>query len=320
MISDAVVIIPTYNRAQLIGETLDSIIKQTYTEWECIVVDDGSTDETFKVLDSYKLRDSRITYHKRHLELPKGANSCRNLGFSKSSGKFIIWFDSDDLMISDHIQKKVKAIQNSGADFVVAQTSNFEGEQLLEPYIYDKKPYGIKASDFILLKIHWYTYDVMLKKEVAEKISWNEKMQSWQDYNYFCKMLLVTENGIYLDEVLTHRRLHAESIQKTLTKNKKHFRIKLLDNRLLTYNDVHIHLDLHTKRELIYGMMNLCFELAKFHIISREFWDVHRIVKKNLGFSSALFFRTSIYSSLILKKGNYFLEKAKRRVTINSRN
>ena len=92
--------------------------------------------------------------------------------------------------------------------------------------------YGIKASDFILLKIHWYTYDVMLRREIAEKIAWNPAMESWQDYNYFCKMLLVSEKGGYLDEVLTLRRLHDNSIQTILKKNDLNFQRELLDNRI----------------------------------------------------------------------------------------
>ena len=145
---------------------------------------------------------------------------------------------------------------------MVARTQNFENDKMLEPYIYDKKEYGIKASDFILLKIHWYTYDVMLRREIAEKISWNEHMKSWQDYNYFCKMLLQTEKGDYLDKILTHRRIHSSSIQKSLNKNSGIFNKELLENRFLTYEDISEKID-ETRKKFVFGMMNICFELAK---------------------------------------------------------
>ena len=72
------IIIPTYNRAHLIAETLDSIIAQTYTNWECIVVDDGSTDPTDELMETYCKKDSRFQYYHRPKNRPKGANACRN--------------------------------------------------------------------------------------------------------------------------------------------------------------------------------------------------------------------------------------------------
>lgn len=307
------VIVPTYNRVHLIGETLDSVIAQTYENWECIVVDDGSTDCTQELLEFYCRKDSRIRYYTRPNEKLEGANSSRNYGFGKSTGSYIIWFDSDDLMTPNHIQSKINAVEKSNADFVIAQTANFQHEKLLPPYKYEKKAYGIQASDFILLKIHWYTYDVLLKREIAKKITWNENMKSWQDYNYFCKMVLLTENGTYLDEVLTHRRLHLNSIQTAMTKDEKIFKQELLQNRLLTFEDIEELVDHGTKLELIYGMMNLCYELYILKSLPGEKKEVEKIVKRNLGGNSLLFFRLSMLSALLIRRGYFLLEKAKKR-------
>ena len=92
------IIIPTYNRAHLISETLHSIIAQTYTYWECIVVDDGSTDNTEEILKNYIKKDKRFQYHQRPKDKPKGANACRNYGISISNGDFLLVMDSDDLL------------------------------------------------------------------------------------------------------------------------------------------------------------------------------------------------------------------------------
>lgn len=307
------IIIPTFNRAQLIAETLDSIILQTHRDWECIVIDDHSSDTTKEVVKSYCEKDVRIKYF--HLPAGKntGANSARNYGLHQSKGDYIIWFDSDDLMTPGHIEGKLKKIQNRNLDFVVARTQNFRGEEMLTPYTYEKKEYGIKAADFILLKIHWYTYDVMLKRKVAEKISWNEKMKSWQDYNYFCKMLLVTENGAYLDEILTHRRLHSNSIQTALTKDVVSFKQELLDNRIFTFQDIQEQIGHKTRSELIFGMMNLCYELRKLNSFPEKIKQVKDIVRRNLGLISLILFQSSIVSAWVLKRGFFLLEKAKRR-------
>ncbi|MFT5892137.1 MAG: glycosyltransferase involved in cell wall biosynthesis, partial [Dokdonia sp.] len=97
------IIIPAYNREAIIGETLRSIQKQTFTNWECIVVDDGSSDATFQVVTAFAKADSRIKLHKRPEQLLKGANACRNYGFEMSEGAYVNWFDSDDLMLETHL-------------------------------------------------------------------------------------------------------------------------------------------------------------------------------------------------------------------------
>jgi len=103
------IIIPTYNRAGIIGETLESIIKQSFSDWECIIVDDGSTDSTEAVVKEYTEKDSRFKYYRRPHEIIKGANSCRNYGFKKSAGKYINWFDSDDLYLPTALNTAVGA-------------------------------------------------------------------------------------------------------------------------------------------------------------------------------------------------------------------
>ena len=70
------IIIPTYNRAHVIGETLDSVLLQTYCNWECIVVDDGSSDNTSEILDNYCKKDTRFQYYIRPTNRKKGAGSC----------------------------------------------------------------------------------------------------------------------------------------------------------------------------------------------------------------------------------------------------
>jgi glycosyltransferase involved in cell wall biosynthesis len=102
------IIIPTFNRAHIIGETLDSIIAQSYTDWECIIVDDGSTDDTEVVIAEYINNDSRFKFYKRPKHREKGPNSCRNFGFEKSKGHLIHWFDSDDLLFNNALELYLK--------------------------------------------------------------------------------------------------------------------------------------------------------------------------------------------------------------------
>lgn len=100
------IIIPVFNRQDLVKDALDSVLAQSYQNWECIVVDDGSTDETWKVLEEYAQKDKRIKIHKRNRE-PKGAPTCRNIGINQSSGKYLMFLDSDDVLASECIMFRV---------------------------------------------------------------------------------------------------------------------------------------------------------------------------------------------------------------------
>lgn len=305
------IIIPIYNRDQLIKETLDSILKQTYLNWECIVVDDGSTDSTPEVLKTYCEKDERFKFYTRPIDRLRGGNASRNFGFKKSSGAFVIWFDSDDIMVDNHIQLKFENIITSNVDFVIAKTANFRGRELHKPYTYVMPEYGIRAEDFILRKIHWYTYDVMLSRTLAEKVAYNEKLKSWQDYNYFCKMLLISTKGKYIDAVLTHRRLHSDSIQVSMNKSKVAFNLELLETKVYTYLDIVNKISKGVRKDYLYGLMNICFYLAKEKKMSSRTFLICKEVKKIMGFKSAFWFLLSLLSAFFIKKGEVFLNKSK---------
>lgn len=106
------IIIPTLNRATYIGYALDSIREQTYLNWECWVVDDGSTDHTAAIMAEYCKRDSRINYVKRPKSFQKGSNGSRNYGLYLSQGKYIGFCDDDDFWLHDKLEKQMPVFQN----------------------------------------------------------------------------------------------------------------------------------------------------------------------------------------------------------------
>lgn len=103
------VIIPTYNRAAIISKTIDSFIEQTFEDWEMIVVDDYSTDDTKKVIEEYHKRDARIRYLLN--ERKKGAQGARNTGIMHAQADWVCLFDSDDIAYPDYLSKMVGAIE-----------------------------------------------------------------------------------------------------------------------------------------------------------------------------------------------------------------
>lgn len=110
------VIIPVYKVEQYITQCIDSVIKQTYSNLEIILVDDGSPDKCGSICDNYSKVDNRIkVIHKQN----QGLGLARNTGLAAATGKYVVFVDSDDWLEKDHIGNIVTAIENSGADIVV---------------------------------------------------------------------------------------------------------------------------------------------------------------------------------------------------------
>lgn len=109
------VVVPTYNRANTVGETVDSILAQTYDSLELIVVDDGSTDGTSQVMQAYLGKDPRVTY----LTKPNGGvASARNLGVAHAQGEFIAFCDSDDIWKPDKLSRQTPLFQDPAVTLV----------------------------------------------------------------------------------------------------------------------------------------------------------------------------------------------------------
>lgn len=114
------VVVPTYNRANLILNTLNSILNQKFKDFEVIVVDDGSTDHTKEVVKSIN-NDQLSYYFKENAERA----AARNFGTDLAKGKYICWFDSDDIMLEDHLQVAFELIQKKKTPEIVVLSHNY---------------------------------------------------------------------------------------------------------------------------------------------------------------------------------------------------
>lgn len=179
------IIIPTFNRAHLIGETLDSVLAQTYTNWECIVVDDGSTDNTEEVLKNYCEIDTRFKYVHRPNTHKPGGNGARNYGFELSKGEYINWFDSDDLMLDDFIQKKITPfMEDEQLDVVISKYTYFD-ERGVKDRIANKNYSGDIINDLVTGDANLSTLPFLIKKSALSTIRFNEHLRKAQDLDFF---------------------------------------------------------------------------------------------------------------------------------------
>lgn len=110
------VIIPVYNSAQYLRACIDSVLEQSYTDFELLLINDGSTDSSGKICDEYALKDARVkVFHKDN----GGVSSARNLGIKKSLGQWITFVDSDDILGEDYLAALVLASAQSKADLII---------------------------------------------------------------------------------------------------------------------------------------------------------------------------------------------------------
>lgn len=232
------IIIPTYNRAHLISDTLNSIISQSYINWECLVIDDGSSDNTEKVLASYIKADNRFKYYKRPSNRLKGANSCRNYGLEMSKGKYINWFDSDDLMNVDCLFSKIKFLKKNKLDFVVSKTKFFYPNSKKVKPNYNLLKEQVTLSNFVCNNQFWLTLDGLFNKETIGNVRWNESLKSGQEYNFISKYLSLKKRGLFIDEYLALARVHETSIHSKQNKSQKAFSLNKYLVYLKTYLDL----------------------------------------------------------------------------------
>ena len=104
------VIIPTYNRELVIRRAVDSVLKQSFKNFELIIIDDGSTDSTPSILENYKKKDERIAVY---VQKNRGVSSARNLGIDKAKGKWVAFLDSDDEWLEDKLEKQINFAKNN---------------------------------------------------------------------------------------------------------------------------------------------------------------------------------------------------------------
>ncbi|WP_052671334.1 glycosyltransferase family 2 protein [Aequorivita vladivostokensis] len=215
------IIIPTYNRAHIISETLDSIISQTYQNWECIVVDDRSTDNTEGVIGEYLKLDSRFSYYQRPESRVQGPNSCRNFGFEKSKGAFIQWFDSDDLLLSNAIGLLIKS-SIGNPDAIVAKTDCFDF--LTDTRISTNKVFSHNLiEDYFTGKITFYIGGILWNRTFLLKQDelFDINIRNMDDWDFNLRMLYEKPKIVFLDDILFQYRLHKDSFSNELRKLNK---------------------------------------------------------------------------------------------------
>ncbi|MGM0944156.1 MAG: glycosyltransferase family 2 protein [Bacteroidota bacterium] len=191
------ILIPNYNKVPYLRETLDSVLAQTYTLWECIIVDDQSTDNSWEILEEYANRDSRFKIFIRPDHLPKGGNVCRNLAFDISMGDLILYLDSDDILADFCLNQRINALSNfPEKDFWAFPTALFQKNVSDAKYYWNvDDPNESDLSRFLRMDVLWQTSGPIYSREFVQKLGgFNPKTRFWQDYEVHLKALITSKN------------------------------------------------------------------------------------------------------------------------------
>lgn len=212
------IVMPTYNRGNVIHKAINSVINQSYSNWELIIIDDGSTDNTKEVVRYYLEKDLRIKFVSNSLN--KGANACRNQGATLANGKYLAFIDSDNQWYKDKLIKQLEIIEDSSLniDFVYSKEEVIDEKFVT---IVPRRAYSMEELRKVLpLKNVVDTSTVLMKKAIFFSVGgFDENMPRFQDWELFFRIVVVYGyNGICVNEVLNKNILQSDSISKS---NKK---------------------------------------------------------------------------------------------------
>jgi len=307
------IIIPTFNRAHLIGETLDSVIVQTHKNWECIVIDDGSTDYTQELLEFYIARSPQISFFKRPKNKLKGANACRNYGFEISNGAYVNWFDDDDIMHPEKLEKQLKFITESSCNYSVCQSLVFQNnindiKGVRNKNIISDQPF----YDYLRMKIGWLTQAPLWKREFLLELDslFDEELKAAQEWEFHLRVLNKYPEYVAINDELVLLRKHERSI--TYNRNKALLFWYYYQARLKVFKNPNLNLDSKSNQFLREYLLNS----FKKMVTTRnpkvvQAYNMFILPANNISTTAKLNALLAIVAFKLFNKGNVVLQKVK---------
>lgn len=223
------VLVPVYNVENYVGKTIESILRQTYADFELILVDDGSTDLSGKICDTYAKKDSRIkVYH----QMNQGVSVARNTALKLSSGDYIIFIDSDDIINERMLERMKWYIEEYGCDIAVCKIAvrYTSGKEIIIP---DYKVCDVLTSEKAMKKINLSKgmnasfCNKLLKAELLKDFHFEEGVVIGEDYGGLWDILKKAGNVVRCPEVLYYYMQRSNSVSYRGYTDKS---VKVLEN------------------------------------------------------------------------------------------
>lgn len=211
------IITPTYNRGYMIRNPIDSISKQTYPNWELLIVDDGSTDNTEKIVKDYK--DKRIKYIKQN---KKGQAAARNKGLKAAQGKWITYIDSDNELFPNYLDVMIKTLKKHKNILYVLPKANrtlelYRGKKLVK--VIDDSidfPASLSIKDIFLRKLHFDLNGFIHSAKIRDEgIRFDKNIPAMEDWDFVMQIgEKHPKNFLYLPIILYnyHQRYGGDGV------------------------------------------------------------------------------------------------------------
>lgn len=242
------IIIPVYNSEKFLKRCVDSILKQTYSNLEIILVDDGSVDMSSKICDDYSLKDGRVkVFHKEN----GGVSSARNYGIEVSTGDYISFVDSDDYIDSNMYELLAKKINEENSDVVICNIY-FENERHESIFDYNHPNFNFKKNDyptnsFFIKSISGYVWNKVFSRKLIFNIDgsfvrFNNDISMAEDdlfnYDIFNKNKKI--NYSYINDKLYHYVLNINGVSNNKFNLKKltYFDSRIKEIEILDLNGI----------------------------------------------------------------------------------
>ncbi len=209
------VIIPCYNQAKFLHETCNSLISQTYTNWEAIIVNDGSTDHTEKIANDICIKNSRF----KLINQPnQGLSSARNTGLKNSSGKFIQFLDSDDLLSPHKLQSSIELMNQEETDIVISNFFRFKSKNGKEK----KSRFNLKnhTINFESILLKWDIefaipiHCALFSSNIINNTRFNEFVKAKEDWIFWLDIMIKKPKIIYYNSQDALYRAHKNNMSK----------------------------------------------------------------------------------------------------------
>jgi glycosyltransferase involved in cell wall biosynthesis len=204
------IVIPTYNRAELLIEALRSVHEQSYRPVDVIVVDDGSTDDTEAKVDEFqKSTCDEAAFELRFVKQSQlGANVARNHGAELAEGDYVLFFDSDDILTPDGLANLVhEAVENKLPDCVIGRVELTNNKLTPTGQFVGVKPQDLRTE---LLEYQWHTMGAIHRKALTKEAGgWDETIRGSDDWVFQVRIKLVANSWVFCETTVGYWRQHA---------------------------------------------------------------------------------------------------------------
>lgn len=245
------IIIATFNREKFFLETLLSIQNQTFLDWECLIIDDGSTDKTVEIITHLLDKEPRFKYFLRSQNYKKGTSGCRNHGLDIAKGDYVIFFDDDDIVHPQNLELCVQELSQKDIFFCrYVREVFFNDFHYVFDYSTEYSFFYIDTNDIEKMlknELQFNSCAVMWKKACFKNTRFNERISYADEWELYSRILSQGIIGISIDKCLFYGRKHPESItgeynRKNAIRRASHAEAVVLvihnlkEKKLLTYS------------------------------------------------------------------------------------